>query len=132
MSRNASPAQVRTWVEHPPDWLEIRSDPAPDPTLNFLDFGERAAISLAELVGADKLLIDEWAGRTEAERRHLSVTGTLGVVADAHIHGLLDFDTALSRLRATNFRLAAEVERFVRLKLSTRIAKSIRDGEDAQ
>src|ERR1017187_10167589 len=61
---------------------------------------------------ADELLIDELAGRTEAERRKLHVTGNLGV--HAYVAGFIDFDQALARLRSTNFRLSAEVERLVR------------------
>jgi predicted nucleic acid-binding protein len=45
-----------------------------------LDPGERAAIALAETVQADLLLIDEAAGRAEAKRRYLRVTGRLGVL----------------------------------------------------
>lgn len=65
---NSAPAAVRTWIAQPPDWLEIRPDPPSDPTLQFLDPGEGAALSLAELVQADEILVDDWAGRTEAER----------------------------------------------------------------
>jgi predicted nucleic acid-binding protein len=65
-------------------------------------------------MNADKLLIDELAGRAEAERRKLHVTGTLGVFADAYVAGLVDFDRALARLPSTNFRIFAEVERLVR------------------
>src|SRR6202040_875920 len=43
-----------------------------------LDLGERAAIALAATMHADLLLIDEAAGRAEARRRNLRVTGTLG------------------------------------------------------
>ena len=113
-----APTAVQTWIAQPPDWLEVRPDPPSDPTLQFLDPGEGAALTLAELLKADEVLIDDWAGRAEAERRHLNVTGTLGVLADAHLAGLLDFDTALVRLRTTNFRLSAEVERLVRRRLS--------------
>lgn len=35
-------------------------------------------------------------GRDEAERRRLRVTGTVGVLADAHLAGLLDCETALA------------------------------------
>jgi predicted nucleic acid-binding protein len=112
-----APAAVRTWIAQPPDWLEVRPDPPCDPTLPFLDPGESAALTLAELLKADQVLIDDWAGRTEAERRRLHVTGTLGVLADAHLAGLLHFDSALVRLRTTNFRLSAEVERLVRRRL---------------
>jgi hypothetical protein len=57
---------------------------------------------------ADEVLIDDWAGRAGAQRRRLNVTRTLGVLAGAHLSGLLDFDSALAMLRAANFRLSAE------------------------
>lgn len=113
-----APAAVLAWIAKPPAWLEVRDNPPLDPTLGFLDQGERAALTLAQALNADELPIDEHAGRAEAERRHLKVTGTLGVLADAHLAGLLDFDQALTRLRSTNFRLSAEVERVVRRRIS--------------
>jgi predicted nucleic acid-binding protein len=113
-----APAAVGAWIAQPPGWLDVRPDPPSDPTLRFLDPGESAALTLAELLKADEVLIDDWAGRTEAQRRRLNVTGTLGVLADAHLAGLLDFDSGLARLRGTNFRLSAEVERLVRRRLS--------------
>jgi predicted nucleic acid-binding protein len=113
-----APAAVRTWVAQPPAWLEARPDPPPDPTLAFLDPGESAALTLAQLLNADELLIDDRAGRAEAARRHLRVTGTLGVLADAHLAGLVDFDQAITRLHSTNFRLDPDVERLVRRRIS--------------
>ncbi len=95
----------------------MRPDPPSDPDLGFLDPGERAALTLAQMLNADELLIDEQAGREEASRRRLHVTGTLGVLADAHLAGLFDFEQALALLRSTNFRLSAEVERLVRRSL---------------
>jgi predicted nucleic acid-binding protein len=115
-----APAIVQAWIVQPPNWLEVRPDPPCDLALQFLDPGEGAALALAELLRADVVLIDDWAGRKEAERRHLKVTGTVGVLANAHLAGLLDFDTALLRLRTTNFRLSAEVERLVRRRLAGR------------
>ena len=53
-----------------------------------LDLGERAAIALAETVRADLLLIDDAAGRAEAMRRQLRVTGTLGVLRAGAEQGL--------------------------------------------
>ena len=118
LKREKATAAVQTWIAHPPEWLEVRPDPDSDPSLQLLDPGEAAALSLAELLRADEVLIDDWAGRTEAERRHLHVTGTLGVLAGAHLAGLLNFDEALQKLRATNFRLSADVERLARRRLS--------------
>ena len=81
--------------------------------------GERSAITLAFSLNADLLLIDEQAGRAEAERRRLFVTGTLGVLAEAHRAGLLDFEVALARFRQTNFYLSADLVDRVRRRLSS-------------
>jgi predicted nucleic acid-binding protein len=115
-----TPTIVRDWVAQPREWFEIRPDPPSDPGLGFLDPGERAAIALALAVDADRLLIDEQAGRTEAERRRLVVTGTLGVLAQAHRAALLDFEAALSRLQGTTFYLSAALVDTIRRKLSER------------
>ncbi len=72
------------------------------------------------MVGADRILIDEWEGRVEAERRHLQVAGTLGILAEAHCRRLLDFEAALARLRQTNFYLSAALVERVRRLLPSR------------
>lgn len=118
LQQNNTPAAVRTWIAQPPAWCEIRPDPAADPTLAFLDPGERAAIALFESLAADRLLMDERKGRTEAKRRRLPVTGTLGVLADAHVAGLLDFERAVFQLRQTNFYVADEVVERVRQQIA--------------
>ena len=104
LKREHTPAVVQDWIAQPPVWLKVRPDPPLDPTLALLDPGERA-------------------GRSEAERRNLRVTGTMGILAEAHLRGLLDFDAALARLRATNFRLSANVEYLVRRRLSAQQRK---------
>jgi predicted nucleic acid-binding protein len=113
-----TPAPVQAWIAMPPAWCDIRPDPPFDPALDFLDAGERAAITLAISIHADRLLIDEQDGRAAAERRHLLITGTLGVLADAHSAGLLDFETALAKLRLTSFYATAAVVARVRRLLS--------------
>jgi predicted nucleic acid-binding protein len=70
-----------------------------------LDLGERAAIALAETVHADLLLIDEAAGRAEAKRRQLRVTGTLGVRRTGAEQGLVNVPDLLERLKTTSFYL---------------------------
>jgi predicted nucleic acid-binding protein len=71
-------------MRYPPVWFQSRLDSVSDPRLNErLDPGERAAIALALSISSDRLLIDDLAGRVEAERRHLKITGTLGVLAEA-------------------------------------------------
>jgi predicted nucleic acid-binding protein len=114
-----TPDTVETWITDPPHWCEIRPDPPSEPGLELLDPGERAAITLALSLKASRLLIDEWEGRAEAERRHLRVTGTLGILAEAHRRRLVDFEEALALLRRTNFYLSAELIERVRRRLST-------------
>jgi len=118
-----APAAVRNWIAQPPTWCEIRPDPPSDPALQFLDPGERAAITLALSLHAGRLLMDEWEGRAEAERRHLRVIGTLGILAEAHQQHLLDFEAALARLCKTNFYLSAELVDRVRRRLSTTVGE---------
>ena len=74
-----------------------------DPSLRWLDPGEREAITLAEALRADALVMDDRAGRREAERRGLRVIGTLRVLYDAAEAGLLDLTEALEALRRSGF-----------------------------
>jgi predicted nucleic acid-binding protein len=119
LSEPGAPDAVKTWIANPPAWLEVRADPPSDPTLALLDPGERAAIALAQSLNADRLLIDDWDGRAEAERRHLLVTGTLGILAEAHRHQVVDFEAALARLIQTNFYVSARLIDVMRRRLST-------------
>ena len=48
---------------------------------------------------------------------NLRVTGTLGVLAEAHQHKLLDFETAVARLEQTNFYMSIELVNHVRRRL---------------
>lgn len=99
-----APAAVRAWALGFPEWVEIRKGPVPDGSLVDLDAGEASAIALAETEGDVLLLIDEAAGRSEANRRGIRNTGTLGVLRSAAMAGLVDLAVALGRLRGTNFR----------------------------
>jgi predicted nucleic acid-binding protein len=107
LTHAAAPAAVKAWMHKPPDWMEIASmtrDFPTDPVLAGLDAGESAAITLAEALHADLLLIDERTGAAIAQNRGLLVTGTLGVLDLASRAGLLDLRKAFERLRKTNFR----------------------------
>jgi predicted nucleic acid-binding protein len=107
LTSDATPLPVRTWMQHPPPWLGILSAPifaSEDPRLAGLHQGERAAILLADSMGADLLLIDDRAGAIAAQQRGLIVTGTLGVLDLASRARLLDLTNVFARLQKTNFR----------------------------
>ena len=105
LSVGSTPDVVRDWIAAAPSWVDVRplAPEAVAAITEDLDLGERAAIALAETVHADLLLIDEAAGRAEARRRHLRVTGTLGVLRTAAEHGLVNVPDVVTRLKATSF-----------------------------
>ena len=109
LSAVGAPAVVRDWITKPPTWVDVRPVPSDAVWMitDDLDPGERAAIALAETVHADLLLIDEAAGRAEAKRRQLRVTGTLGVLRAGAEQGLVNVPELLERLKATSFYLDA-------------------------
>ena len=99
-----TPESVRHWIKYPPGWLRVeRLRSAPDPSLNYLDAGEREAIALAEEIHADQLLLDEIEARREAGRRNLPFIGTLGVLREAARRDLLDLRATLTELQAITF-----------------------------
>lgn len=110
LTHPGAPEEVRTWLRDIPGWCVIREMQAvADPTLSRLDPGEREAIQLAREERADLLLMDEKLGVRTARRRGLSVIGTLGVLVVAAQGDLLDMESALARLQATDFRCTPQL-----------------------
>lgn len=105
LSAARAPLVVRNWIGRPPSWVEVVpvARDAIQAITDDLDFGERSAIALATTLSADLVLIDEAAGRMEAKRRNLRVTGTLGVLRVAAEQGLVNVPELLARLRTTTF-----------------------------
>jgi len=105
LTRSSTPNAVRDWLSHPPPWLRVMpvENERVQQVSDELDMGERAAIALASVIHADLLLIDEAAGRVEAKRRKLRVTGTLGVLRAAAELGLITVSDVIARLKATSF-----------------------------
>ena len=59
-----APAIVRAWAAEPPEWLDVRpvSPAINDPACRALDAGEREALALARMLGAELVLMDDRAG----------------------------------------------------------------------
>jgi len=72
---------------------------------------EREAITLAEELGADQLLLDEADARREAARRNLPFIGTLGILRRAAQLDLLNLPATLARLQQTTFYVDPELIR---------------------
>ena len=71
-----------------------------------LDQGEAEAIQLAEEKHADLLIMDEWKGRTIAQRRGLPLTGALGILGIAYQKRILEDPMGiLTMMRAQGFRI---------------------------
>jgi predicted nucleic acid-binding protein len=72
LSRDRAPEAVRRWISRSPAWLSVRT-PALPPDAGLLaadlDAGEFEAILVAQELGVADLIIDDWMGRKEAERR---------------------------------------------------------------
>ena len=100
-----APVEIQQWVRDPPPWLSVDSGPLRSSTgLDRLHDGERAAILLAEQLGADVVLLDEKAGRAIARARGLQVSGLLGILRVAASRGLVDLPTAVEALLRVGFR----------------------------
>jgi len=108
LTHPAAPSPVRDWTEHHPIWLEVVS-PKNTVALAQLDLGESQAIALAGELGAGVVLIDELAGRQEAQRRGLKVAGTLSARQLVDQAGLVKFDESIARLRKTSFRISQAI-----------------------
>ena len=65
LTRSATPPEVRDFLASRPPWLEVRA-PARLERMPKLDPGEEAAISLAEEVRADVVLLDDADARKAA------------------------------------------------------------------
>ncbi|MGD1857098.1 MAG: DUF3368 domain-containing protein [Leptolyngbyaceae cyanobacterium] len=104
-----APLVLQKWIANPPDWLVIQSVPKTDETLNFLDPGEQAAITLAQKMSVDLLIIDERLGRRTAAERGIPIVGTLGILDEAASHGLINLSDAITRLQTTNFRISRRI-----------------------
>jgi len=101
-----APQAVRDWMTEPPAWLHVAVGPfEPVPSLEALDAGERATISLALERSCELVVMDERAGVRAARALGLRATGTLGLLELGARRGWVDIHNAVARLRATSFRV---------------------------
>jgi predicted nucleic acid-binding protein len=103
-----TPPLVRQWASSLPAWVAVQTPKATNLELD-LDAGELEAISLAQEIHADAILMDDRAGRNAAVKCGLAVVGTIGVLEQAAARGLIHLPQTMERLRQTNVRLDPEL-----------------------
>jgi predicted nucleic acid-binding protein len=84
LEAEGAPDVVRSWASRLPKWLRVVELPSyARMQFSRLDPGESEAISLALMLSADLILIDDLRGRRAARLKGLAVVGTFGVLRDA-------------------------------------------------
>jgi predicted nucleic acid-binding protein len=109
MLDTGAPPILRQWIANPPNWLTVQPVSVTDETLNALDLGEQAAITLTQTLPADLLIIDERLGRQMASDLELPIIGTLGILDAAANQDWIDLADALTQLQRTNFRVSRRI-----------------------
>lgn len=109
MLDSGAPPVLQQWISDSPPWLTVQAVSVIDETLNALDLGEQAAITLAQTLPADLLIIDERLGRQIACDRGLPIIGTLGILDDAADQGLIDLAETIAQLQQTSFRVSRRI-----------------------
>jgi len=102
---DGSPEALKQWAVSAPDWVQMMSARSIDPTIS-LGAGESEAISLAEELKADLVLIDDRKARRTAIEHHLKVAGTINLLESAAKRNLVNLTIAFENLKKTNFRIS--------------------------
>jgi predicted nucleic acid-binding protein len=102
---------VRTWAAQPSGWLDVRavSSAIDDPVWQILDIGEREALVLARMLGAELALMDDRAGVAVARQLDLATTGTFGCIGSGRAAWADRPRGRFRRLKATSFRYRPEI-----------------------
>ncbi|MCD4727662.1 MAG: hypothetical protein K8R46_08370 [Pirellulales bacterium] len=108
LNQSNRPQAVHDFMASCPGWLLERA-PATVESIPALHAGELAAISLAQELKADLLLIDEAHGRKAAADLHIPVSGTIGVIELSAEQGLLDLHDAFARVKQTDFWISHQL-----------------------
>jgi predicted nucleic acid-binding protein len=100
-----------------------------NPVLAFLDVGKREAMSLAQELQADALIIDEPDGREASKRLGLRMIATLRGLYDAAEAGLCELGQAYDHLQQTTFRAHSQLFRaFLDAHIQSRVSPGSQGG----
>jgi len=117
-----TPPAVRQWAAALPDWVKVQTPAALNLALD-VDAGELEAICLAQEIHAAAILMDDRAGRAAAMHCGLAVVGTIGLLEQAAVRGIIELPPVLARLQQTNARLDAKLVQAALVRHQNRIQK---------
>lgn len=100
-----------------PSWVEIKQ-PSDNNYQSIIeasvDKGEASAIALAIELDDCLLIIDDLKGRKFANQIGLTIIGTIGVIVDAKLAGIIpSVKPILTKIKSTNFRITEELEAII-------------------
>ncbi len=100
-----------------PDWFEIQTTSNKNYQAIIeasIDKGEASAIALAVEYGDCLLIIDDLKGRKYAQNLGLQIIGTIGIIVDAKLLGIIpSIKPLLEKIKRTNFRISVTVEKIL-------------------
>jgi len=100
-----------------PPWVEIKqpSDKKYQSIIEAsVDKGEASAIALAIELNDCLLIIDDLKGRKFANQIGLTIIGTVGVIVDAKLAGIIpSVKPVLAKIKSTNFRITDRLEAII-------------------
>ena len=100
-----------------PSWVEIKQ-PSDNNYQSIIevsvDKGEASAIALAIELDDCLLIIDDLKGRKFANEIGLTIIGTIGVIVDAKLAGIIpSIKPILTKIKSTNFRITEQLEALI-------------------
>jgi predicted nucleic acid-binding protein len=100
-----------------PEWIEIKQ-PSDKDYLSLIeksvDKGEASAIALAVEMKGSLLIIDDLKGRNLALHLGLTIIGTIGILVDAKLTGIIpSVKPLLLKIKETNFRISENLEALI-------------------
>jgi predicted nucleic acid-binding protein len=103
-----------------PDWFEIKESENKNYQSiieNTVDKGEASTIALAIEYDDCLLIIDDLKGRKFALHLGLNIIGTIGVIVDAKLSGIIpSIKPIIQKIKNTNFRITEEIEKLMLVK----------------
>lgn len=100
-----------------PNWIIIENPKDENCVLIIeqeLDKGEASSIALALELDDCLLILDDLKARKFATQLGLNIIGTLGVIVDAKLKGIIpSIKPLLREISKTNFRISAQVEKIL-------------------